>query len=1023
MPPGNGAIAARSGTMLQCVSMYALRHHGIPLAMPRTLVGFALISIYASLLLWILELGHALAGGGWESWPAAEILSFALLTFLLFAGWAVAATLGQWGFVSLLSLLHRRIASVRGEARARTYTALAATAALAPAVAYFTLLLFSGKGISRFAHLAVLRASFLVLSLLGVFSLASLIAALARGWFLPARRFARGFSVAAGAFLIVLLYGINARWYVGQYEFVHRALCILIFLLTELLVASLLGPQRIASVPGGAAARLLLLIAFLMPCELAILSRVVAGTPGSRILSAVYSRMQMGKHLMRLYRFKTRIRAGDWRMHAEYLAARDAFSDRSTKIDRKGCNLIWIYVDSLRASNLPMYGYPRDTSPRLRGFAARAALFMHAYAQGTMTQWSVPATMTGCYYSTLMRRGDVEALTGILARHGYQTFVANAELMQPFLRRWDRAGFDQISAGDLTAPEVTRAAVAMLQRRIPGRPFCFFLFYGEPHFPYTKHAGFDYGNREEDCYDSEIAFTDRHIGDLLDEVRRAGLLDSTIVVITADHGEELGRHGGWGHSRQLYDENIHVPLIVSVPGVPPRVVASAVQCIDIVPALVGILGLSTNAHRDGGDIAPFLQGLHPPYTPRVYSEVAAAQPESVCLIHYPWKLIYYPRRLYFDLFNLVNDPLERHNRFKDAGAIGVTLQEMLLSWIAYRDRDTAPREAESPGVATIVDRIRSRAPEMFASLDDLDVEKISPRDFALLQRELQPYPCRETAAFYLLVARSAPRLRQDALGELARTFKAAHESAGKTGIPAQQRDAASGVASAFDAPGVAEFLLSIVREGNNPSEAACLGLIRDARLTRLSDDLFDLYQRRRRRLLAERLFPPFRIWRWLFPGRAVHSEDWIFETLCSFGDPRVADRLVRKVETLSVGEQIDSIQYFVYYHDERCRDALLRLHERHASSAPEFTALLASQIGASRNPFMLPVLRRIFTCPSDSTQPSALPFAKKEAILHFIDIKGRHNLSREDRAAILGACRGDPDLGQFREIKELCLTL
>lgn len=996
--------------------------------MPRTLVGFALISIYASLLLWILELGHALAGGGWESWPAAEILSFALLTFLLFAGWAVAATLGQWGFVSLLSLLHRRIASVRGEARARTYTALAATAALAPAVAYFTLLLFSGKGISRFAHVAVLRASFLVLSLLGVFSLASLIAALARGWFLPARRFARGFSVAVGAFLIVLLYGLNARWYVGQYEFVHRALCILIFLLTELLVASLLGPQRIASVPGGAAARLLLLIAFLMPCELAILSRVVAGTPGSRILSAVYSRMQMGKHLMRLYRFKTRIRAGDWRMHAEYLAARDAFSDRSTKIDRKGCNLIWIYVDSLRASNLPMYGYPRDTSPRLRGFAARAALFMHAYAQGTMTQWSVPATMTGCYYSTLMRRGDVEALTGILARHGYQTFVANAELMQPFLRRWDRAGFDQISAGDLTAPEVTRAAVAMLQRRIPGRPFCFFLFYGEPHFPYTKHAGFDYGNREEDCYDSEIAFADRHIGDLLDEVRRAGLLDSTIVVITADHGEELGRHGGWGHSRQLYDENIHVPLIVSVPGVPPRVVASAVQCIDIVPALVGILGLSTNAHRDGGSMTPFLQGLAPPYTPRIHSEVVIGQPESACLIHHPWKLIHYPGRFYFNLFNLESDPYERHDRFRDEQAIGTALQDMLLSWVAYRDRAIDPQKtARSPEVADAIGRIRNRAPGALASLGDLDAGKISPGDFALLHRELRRDLCRETAAFYLRVARCSAALRPAALRALRITLQEAAKTEEKTDLPARQRGAGMDAASALDAPGAAEFLLSIVQRGNDPSEADCLSVMRDARLFDLRDDLFRLYQRRRRRrLLTERLFPPYRLWRRLFPGRAAHSEDSIFETLCFFADPRVADRLVREFEGMDRWEQLDRIPHLVHYRDERCRDALLGLFERHVFSFPEFTVGLVSEIGRSRNPFMLPVLKRIFTFAEDRTSselPSGLSYAKKEAILHFIVITGRRNLSREDTMAILEVCTQDPRVGHFREIKELCRTL
>lgn len=1006
--------------------------------MPRTLVRFALVSMYASLLLCILELGHAFAGGRWESWPAAEMLLFALLSFLLFAGWAVVATLVQWGFVSLLSLFHRRIASARGEARARTYTALAATAALAPAIAYFTLLLFSGEGISRFAHVDILKASFLVLALLGVFSLARLIAAMAQGWFLPARRFAKIFSVAAGASLIVLLYGLNARWYVGQYEFVHRALCILIFLLTELFVASLLGPRRIASVPAGAAPRLLLLLAFLMPCELAILSRAVAGSPGSRILSAVYSRMQMGKHLMRLYRFKARIQAGDWRMHAEYLAARDAFSDMSPKIDRKGCNLIWIYVDSLRASNLPMYGYPRDTSPRLREFAARATLFMRAYAQGTNTLSSVPATMTGCYYSTLTRRNDVEALTGILSRNGYRTLAAvqpdDARIFRTETQWWHGVSFDTVvtspepSGSSFNAPELTQAAVDMLRRQRAGRPFFLFLFYYEPRLPFMKHEGFDYGDREEDYYDSEISFVDRHVGDFLDEVREAGLLDNTIVVITADHGEEIGRHGGYGHFSRLYDELIHVPLIISIPGLPPRVIDTPVQSIDIAPTLIELLNLSTDAHRDGGSMTPFLQGLAPPYTPRIHSEVVIGQPESACLIHHPWKLIHYPGRFYFNLFNLESDPYERHDRFRDEQAIGTALQDMLLSWVAYRDRAIDPQKtARSPEVADAIGRIRNRAPGALASLGDLDAGKISPGDFALLHRELRRDLCRETAAFYLRVARCSAALRPAALRALRITLQEAAKTEEKTDLPARQRGAGMDAASALDAPGAAEFLLSIVQRGNDPSEADCLSVMRDARLFDLRDDLFRLYQRRRRRrLLTERLFPPYRLWRRLFPGRAAHSEDSIFETLCFFADPRVADRLVREFEGMDRWEQLDRIPHLVHYRDERCRDALLGLFERHVFSFPEFTVGLVSEIGRSRNPFMLPVLKRIFTFAEDRTSselPSGLSYAKKEAILHFIVITGRRNLSREDTMAILEVCTQDPRVGHFREIKELCRTL
>ena len=98
--------------------------------------------------------------------------------------------------------------------------------------------------------------------------------------------------------------------------------------------------------------------------------------------------------------------------------------------------------------------------------------------------------------------------------------------------------------------------------------------------------------RAEKLYNGEIAFTDHEIGRLLDGLRDSGLAEHTIVVFTADHGEEFLDHGGVAHGHTMYDELVRIPLIVAWPGqLEPRTVAATVGHVDLAPTLCELAGI------------------------------------------------------------------------------------------------------------------------------------------------------------------------------------------------------------------------------------------------------------------------------------------------------------------------------------------------------------------------------------------------------------------------------------------------
>src|SRR5690606_14281634 len=133
------------------------------------------------------------------------------------------------------------------------------------------------------------------------------------------------------------------------------------------------------------------------------------------------------------------------------------------------------------------------------------------------------------------------------------------------------------------------------------------------HSSYLFHKGFQkFGPTTKDAYDTEIVFTDHHIGRLLDGLSERGLLEDTVIVLTSDHGEGLDEAEDDGHRFHgpvLHDEAVRVPLIVAAPGLEPRRVDTPVSLIDLAPTLVDLASLEPFAEHRGLSLRPWLEGL------------------------------------------------------------------------------------------------------------------------------------------------------------------------------------------------------------------------------------------------------------------------------------------------------------------------------------------------------------------------------------------------------------------------------
>lgn len=332
-------------------------------------------------------------------------------------------------------------------------------------------------------------------------------------------------------------------------------------------------------------------------------------------------------------------------------------------------DVLLVTIDALRADHVSAYGYRRKTTPAIDRLAAEGALFEYAYCATPHTSYSITSLMTGKYMRPLLLSGagaDSETWASLLRTYGYRTaafyppaiFFIDPDRFTGF--RDSFLGFEYRKVEFLEGPPRVAQLAAYLKTVPPGRPVFAWVHLFAPHEPYEAHPKHDFGSRDVDRYDSEIAFADRTVGRLV-EAFRARRPDA-VVMVAADHGEEFGEHGGRYHGTTVYEEQVRVPLIVSAPGsVSPRRIKETVQTIDLLPTLLAAIDVPPPPRQRGRDLGALLGGTRPSGP-----GIALAETEEQSLLaEGPWRLVCERRVGACRLYDVVSDPNQQQDRSRD----------------------------------------------------------------------------------------------------------------------------------------------------------------------------------------------------------------------------------------------------------------------------------------------------------------------------------------------------------------------
>ncbi|MCU0692691.1 MAG: sulfatase-like hydrolase/transferase, partial [Polyangiaceae bacterium] len=285
-------------------------------------------------------------------------------------------------------------------------------------------------------------------------------------------------------------------------------------------------------------------------------------------------------------------------------------------LDWRGRDIVILSVDALRADHLGAYGYKRRVSPHIDELARQGVVFERAYTAFPQTSYAVTSLMTGKYVRPLVGHNidhGADTLAGLCRAHGYFT----AAFYPPSVFSVDRTELKLFEREDLGF-EHTRVEFATGEYRLGqlqhfltndddrSRRMLLWVHISEPHEPYSVHEGYDFGSSDIDRYDSEVAKSDDLVGQAVRAVRE--VRSNTVLIVTSDHGEEFGDHGGVFHGSTVYEEQVRVPLLVVAHGLEPRRVQEPVQLIDLMPTLLRAARITVPARVRGNDLGPWLVG-------------------------------------------------------------------------------------------------------------------------------------------------------------------------------------------------------------------------------------------------------------------------------------------------------------------------------------------------------------------------------------------------------------------------------
>jgi arylsulfatase A-like enzyme len=634
---------------------------------------------WGGLLAGALDAGFTLVGA-WNVLPTWSVVHLAIIDAGLgaVAGSALAVMFIGWS-LGLEQLL--------GRSRWLSGTHAVALLLAAPLMIYDAFALFSGVRAARIPGHHILSIGLVMAGVVAVWAGVTL-----WGWLLS--RAEPGAREGGGGRLTLVVIGlavVGATLAVGWanfhvlprlYHWFHLSLALLDLVLCILAVRLLLGAGQYLL--GTRRAWLLgIVTSAVLLTGAGIERQVFAHSQGLRFY--VYEKTQLASLFARL-------------LHARQGAA--VTTTVATAVEpapslpegprRREADVVLITIDAVRADHLGCFGYGRATTPNIDALAARAVRFERAYTQAPHTSFALASLMIGKYYPTLARLAasdSHETLAAILRRYGWKTaaffppavFYIDAHKMKAF--ESTNFDFEYVKYEYLSAEGRVRQIDDFLQAERPQKLFLWLHLF-EPHEPYEKHAGFDLGNRDVDRYDSEIAYADGVVGKVLALLQAKR--PNAIVILAADHGEEFGEHGGRYHGTTLFEEQVHVPLLVAVPGLAPRVVVAPVELIDVPATLFGLLDIPLPLRMRGTDLGPWLVagGAAESRLPPAFAEVE----DKRMIALGKEKLICDAGKDYCNYFDLAADPAERNDLADQRAERVAALRQRLDAWLGDQAR-------------------------------------------------------------------------------------------------------------------------------------------------------------------------------------------------------------------------------------------------------------------------------------------------------------------------------------------------
>jgi arylsulfatase A-like enzyme len=399
-----------------------------------------------------------------------------------------------------------------------------------------------------------------------------------------------------------------------------------------------------------------------------------------------------------------------------------------------------IVIDALRADHLGCYGYSRATSPNLDRLSRDGVRFTQAISPSTFTKTSIASLVTGLdphfhgvYTGNVEDRtgqitsdvlpSELETLAEVFLRGRYRTMAWIEQVHLTSFHGFAQ-GYMEYNEHQGKANDITNRVLWWTRERGGTGPFFAHLHVIDLHEPYWPHPPYDrlfgfysdvyhgidllqwgkYLNEISEgrrslsaadldqlraLYDGQIRYVDEQLGRLFEQLRRDGLYDRSLIVVTADHGDGFMEHGFISHSTVAYEELVRVPLLMKLPGqrYAGRVVDDQVRLIDVMPTVLELARLDS-PRVSGRSLLPLLEGRPPGHSEQAVIEFN--NPAGVALRERDWKYI----RLVdgrVELYHLADDPGERRNLAKEAPGELARFELRVLDILARRRSLAAPR--------------------------------------------------------------------------------------------------------------------------------------------------------------------------------------------------------------------------------------------------------------------------------------------------------------------------------------------